>query len=59
MAWDIASVLGYLHGKDIVCRDLKPDNKEFEADSVLKMFVFGLAKWVRNAGTYHATGSIA
>jgi len=49
VARDIASALEYLHGQDIVYRDLKPDNVGFNSDGELKMFDFGLAKRVTNA----------
>jgi hypothetical protein len=49
VARDIASALEYLHGQDIVYRDLKPDNIGFNAEGQLKMFDFGLAKKITNA----------
>jgi len=49
VARDIASALEYLHGQNIVYRDLKPDNIGFNSDGTLKMFDFGLAKRVTNA----------
>lgn len=62
VARDIASALEYLHGQDIVYRDLKPDNVGFNADGQLKMFDFGLAKRVTSSdktehGMYNLTGN--
>ena len=63
-ARDIASALEYLHGMDIVYRDLKPDNVGFNSSGELKMFDFGLAKRVTAAdrssdddGLYNLTGN--
>lgn len=41
---DIARAVKYLHSKDIVYRDLKPDNVGFDGKGDLKIFDFGLAK---------------
>mmetsp|Transcript_19707 Transcript_19707/g.47579 ORF Transcript_19707/g.47579 Transcript_19707/m.47579 type:complete len:431 (-) Transcript_19707:3319-4611(-) len=41
---DIANALYFLHSKNIVYRDLKPDNLGFDATGTLKLFDFGLAK---------------
>lgn len=59
---DIASALEYLHGQDIVYRDLKPDNIGFNSDGQLKMFDFGLAKRVTTSDKtdddmYNLTGN--
>jgi len=43
-AYDIADAMSYLHSKNIVYRDLKPDNIGFDFDGNLKIFDFGLAK---------------
>lgn len=62
VAKDIASALEYLHGQDIVYRDLKPDNIGFNANGQLKMFDFGLAKRITSSdktdnGMYNLTGN--
>ena len=46
VARDVADALNYLHGQDVVYRDLKPDNIGFDESGELKMFDFGLAKRV-------------
>ena len=43
-AADIASALSYLHGQNIIYRDLKPDNIGFDNTGKVKLFDFGLAK---------------
>jgi len=44
VAHDICSALRYLHGNNIVYRDLKPDNIGFDVRGDVKIFDFGLAK---------------
>mmetsp|Transcript_28103 Transcript_28103/g.42520 ORF Transcript_28103/g.42520 Transcript_28103/m.42520 type:complete len:385 (+) Transcript_28103:162-1316(+) len=41
---DIAKAIQFIHSKDIIYRDLKPDNVGFDAKGDLKIFDFGLAK---------------
>ncbi len=41
---DIACAMKYLHSKNIILRDLKPENCGFDADGNIKLFDFGLAK---------------
>ena len=61
VAYDVADVMNYLHCRDIIYRDLKPDNIGFTKYSELKLFDFGLAKELherdrRDDGTYQLTG---
>ena len=43
VARDIADAVAFLHGKNIVFRDLKPANVGFDGRGVLKLFDFGFA----------------
>jgi serine/threonine protein kinase len=43
-SYDIANAMKYLHSKQIVFRDLKPDNIGFDRLDQLKLFDFGLAR---------------
>lgn len=61
VAYDIACALSYLHGMDVVYRDLKPDNVGFDVRGDVKIFDFGLAKELDprlalDDGTYKLTG---
>jgi len=44
VAHDIAGAMNHLHSKQIIFRDLKPDNLGFNAEDQIKLFDFGLAK---------------
>jgi serine/threonine protein kinase len=43
-SYDVANALFFLHSKNIVFRDIKPDNIGFCPRGVLKLFDFGLCK---------------
>mmetsp|Transcript_11789 Transcript_11789/g.34614 ORF Transcript_11789/g.34614 Transcript_11789/m.34614 type:complete len:513 (-) Transcript_11789:187-1725(-) len=60
-AYDIASVFRYLHGHELVYRDIKPDNMGFDVRGDIKVFDFGLCKELtpklkNKDGTYDLTG---
>jgi len=61
VACDIANAIHFLHSRNILYRDLKPDNVGFDLDGVVKLFDFGLAKDVSNehriGGFYKLTGN--
>jgi serine/threonine-protein kinase len=40
----VANALAYLHQKDILHRDIKPSNFKLQADGIVKMLDFGIAK---------------
>jgi serine/threonine protein kinase len=61
VATDVASALEFLHSRNVIYRDLKPDNVGFDADGSVKIFDFGLAKELSEDekdedGLYHMTG---
>ena len=47
----IARGMEYLHGKNIILRDLKPDNIGFDQNGTVKLFDFGLARRVSGCRT--------
>jgi len=60
VAYDIACALSYLHGMNVIYRDLKPDNIGFDVRGDVKIFDFGLAKEIDPSqmladGTYKLT----
>jgi len=60
-ACDLAAGMEFLHRRNIVFRDLKPDNIGFDYNGVVKIFDFGLAKELRederiSDGLYNMTG---
>jgi serine/threonine protein kinase len=60
-AYDISCALSYLHGMNVIYRDLKPDNVGFDVRGDVKIFDFGLAKEIvpsqmLDDGTYKLTG---
>lgn len=46
VGYDIAAALRFLHGQNIIYRDLKPDNIGFDVRGDVKIFDFGLAREV-------------
>lgn len=44
VAYDLGSAFSYLHQKNIVYRDIKPDNIGFDVRGDVKLFDFGLSK---------------
>lgn len=61
VATDVASAMEFLHSRNIIYRDLKPDNIGFDAEGSVKIFDFGLAKELREEerdedGLWHLTG---
>lgn len=61
IAFDIAGAFKYLHSKNIVYRDLKPENLGFDVRGDIKLFDFGLAKEISFQqrlpdGTFHLSG---
>jgi serine/threonine-protein kinase len=51
VVYQIAKGLEDIHGKDIVHRDIKPNNIKFDAENYVKIFDFGLAKGPPLPGT--------
>lgn len=55
-AAQIVIVLNFLHCKDIIYRDLKPENLLFNSDGYLKFIDFGFAKYCQTH-TYTTCGT--
>lgn len=51
VAHQIGSALQYLHEKNVVFRDLKPDNVGFDEHGTVKLFDFGLARELPKASS--------
>ena len=47
-AAEVVLAFDYLHGKDIVYRDLKPENMLIDADGHIKITDFGFAKKIQS-----------
>lgn len=58
IASPIFSAVEYLHSKQIVVRDLKPENVGFAADGQVRLFDFGLARDVSIVKADDVAGSI-
>lgn len=58
VAFDIASAVKYLHSRNLIHRDLKPDNVGFDVRGDVKIFDFGLAVEIPDSqGPYKLTGN--
>jgi len=60
---DISSAMNYLHKRNIIYRDIKPENFGFTINNEIKLFDFGLSKELSSCkktedGTYKLTGGI-
>jgi serine/threonine protein kinase len=47
---EISSALAYLHSRDVIYRDLKPNNIGFHKDGRVQLFDFGLSRELPSAG---------
>jgi CRP-like cAMP-binding protein/tRNA A-37 threonylcarbamoyl transferase component Bud32 len=55
----VVSVFAHIHSKNIIFRDLKPENLLIATDGYIKVVDFGLAKLVPNGKTYTLCGTPA
>jgi len=53
----IITIFEYLHGKNIIYRDLKPENNLINKNGYLKLTDFGFAKYLNNEKTYTLCGT--
>lgn len=42
--WQIAHGIADIHSADVIHRDIKPNNMKFDAEGIVKIFDFGLAR---------------
>ena len=62
-AYDLSSALMHMHSKNLIYRDIKPDNIGYDVRGDVKLFDFGLCKELRpkdlhQNGLYHLTGLV-
>lgn len=61
--WQIATGIADIHSVDVIHRDIKPNNMKLDAESIVKIFDFGLARSVgvdaRTRGFVGTTGFAA
>jgi serine/threonine protein kinase len=58
VAIDVALAMEYAHSKNVVIRDLKPDNIGFAEDGTLKLLDFGFAREVHTLNSNEVAGSL-
>ena len=54
---EVAMALGYLHGRRVVYRDLKPENVMVDGRGHARLVDFGLAKRLENNRTHTICGT--